>query len=62
VSVTTTFYRPPEAVAADVDRMVAMARARGGGVILSPSSSMMENMPLESVLAFYRCARGATLA
>jgi len=61
VSVTTAFYRPPEEVAADVARMVALAKARGGGVILSASSSMMENMPLESVLAFYRSGREARL-
>lgn len=62
VSVTTTFYQPPAAVQADVARMIALARSRGGGVILSASSSMMENMPLESVLAFYRCGREALLA
>lgn len=53
VSVTTTFYQPPEVVRQDVKRMVDLAERRGGGVLLSPSSSMMENMPTESVLAFY---------
>lgn len=37
--------------------MIDLSHKRGGGVILSPSSSMMENMPTENVLAYYRACR-----
>ncbi len=56
VNVTTTFYMTPEKIRADVGRMVALSRQRGGGVVISPSSSIMENTPLENVLEFYKCA------
>lgn len=59
VSVSTTFYRGPDAVRADVDRIRGLASARGGGIILSPSSSIMADTPAENVLAFLRRARGA---
>ena len=57
IGVSSTFYETPEVIRADVRRMVDMAAARGGGIILAPSSSMMENMPLENVLAFYDAAQ-----
>ena len=56
VNVTTTFYQTPDAVRSDARRMVTLARKRGGGVMLSPSSSIMENSPVENVLAFYDAA------
>jgi hypothetical protein len=56
VSVSSTMYQTPEAIRKDVARMVELARARGGGVVLGTSSSMMENMPVENVLEFYRAA------
>ena len=56
VNVTTTFYQTPEVISADVQRMVNLSKARGGGVILSPSSSIMENVPVENVMAFYEAA------
>jgi hypothetical protein len=56
VSVSSTMYRTPDEVRSDVRRMVELARGRGGGVILATSSTMMENMPLENVLAFYAAA------
>jgi hypothetical protein len=56
ISVTTTFYQPPETVRADVQRMLSLAQQRHGGVILSPSSTILENAPMESVLAFYEAA------
>jgi len=56
ISVTTTMYTTPERIRKDIDRMVALADKRGGGVIISPSSTIMENTPVENVLAFYRYA------
>ncbi len=56
INVTTTFYTTPEITRADVQRMVNLARTRGGGVILSSSSTIMENAPVENVLAFYEAA------
>ncbi len=53
VNVTTTFYQTPDIVRADTQRMAELARKRGGGVIISPSSSIMENAPVENVMAFY---------
>ncbi|MBU2494991.1 MAG: uroporphyrinogen decarboxylase family protein [Candidatus Omnitrophota bacterium] len=56
VNVTTTMYTTPEKIKVEIIRMVSLAKTRGGGVILAPSSSMMENMPVENVLAFYEYA------
>ncbi len=56
INVTTTFYATPEIIRADVQRMVNLARTRGGGVILSSSSTIMENAPVENVLAYYDAA------
>ncbi len=56
VNVTTTFYQTSAAVRADVQRMVNLARQRNGGIILSPSSSILEDVPVENVLAFYDAA------
>jgi hypothetical protein len=56
VSVNSTMYQTPAAIRADIGRMVELARQRGGGVLLGTSSSMMENMPVENVLAFYEAA------
>lgn len=57
VSVSSTFYLTPDDVRKDVERMIDLARQRGGGVVLAPSSSMMENMPTENVLAYYEACR-----
>ncbi len=59
VNVTTTMYTTPEQIRADVDRLGSLAGKRGGGVILSTSSTLMENTPVENVLAFYDAARYA---
>ena len=61
INVTTTFYQTPEVIRADVQRMVGLARQRGGGVILSPSSTILENAPIETVLAFYEAAAAQRL-
>ncbi|MCD4824329.1 MAG: hypothetical protein K8S55_06960 [Phycisphaerae bacterium] len=53
VNVTTTFYTTPQEVCDDVTRMIDLANSRNGGVIIAPSSSMMENMPVENILAYY---------
>ena len=53
---TTTFYQTPDAVGADVRRMIDLAKRREGGVILSPSTTILENAPVENVLAFYDAA------
>ena len=57
VNVTTTMYTTPEEIAKDVQRMLSLSKARGGGVVLCPSSSLMENMPVENVMTFYERAR-----
>ncbi|MBU0715276.1 MAG: hypothetical protein KJ964_07965 [Verrucomicrobia bacterium] len=56
VNVTTTMYTTPEKIRSDIRRMVDLSKQRGGGVVLSPSSSIMANTPLENVLAFYKYA------
>ncbi len=56
INVTTTMYTTPEEIRTDIRRIVSLAKSRSGGVVLSPSSSMMENMPIENVLAFYECS------
>ncbi len=53
VNVTTTMYTSPEEVRADVKRLVALSNKRGGGIILSSSSSIMENTPTENVMALF---------
>jgi uroporphyrinogen decarboxylase len=57
VSVSTTMYGTPEAVRDDVRRMEAIAAARGGGVILSASSTIMEDTPVANIAALYACGR-----
>jgi hypothetical protein len=57
VSVTTTMYRTPAAVQDDVRRMKAIAAGRGGGVILSASSTIMEDTPAENIAALYAYER-----
>ena len=52
-NVTQTIYTTPEEIRKDVKRMVDLSDKRGGGVILSPSSSIMANTPTENVLALY---------
>ena len=52
-NVTQTIYTTPEEIRKDVKRMVDLSDKRGGGVLLSPSSSIMANTPTENVLALY---------
>jgi len=61
INVTTTFYQPPDRIRDDVQRMVNLALRRHGGVILSPSSTILEDAPVESVLAFYEAAAAQRL-
>ena len=56
VNVTTTMYTTPEQIRNDIRRMVDFSRQRGGGIVISTSSSIMENTPLENVLEFSKCA------
>ncbi len=60
INISTTFYQSPAAIRADVQRMIGLARRRHGGVILSPSSTIMGNTPVENVLAFYEAAATQT--
>ncbi|MBN1445537.1 MAG: hypothetical protein JW957_05475 [Candidatus Omnitrophica bacterium] len=56
INVTTTMYTTPEKIREDIGRMVSLSEKRHGGVIISTSSTIMENTPVENVLAFYRYA------
>jgi len=53
VSVTTTMYQGPTAIAADKARMQRIFDERGG-VILGSSSTVMADTPVENVLELYR--------
>jgi len=53
VSSNSTFYTTPEEVHSEVQRMINLAHSRKGGVIIAPSTSIMEDTPCENVLAFY---------
>jgi len=52
ISVTTTMYETPEAVLRDIERMQRIHDIRGG-VILGSSSTIMDDTPVENILAFY---------
>ena len=53
VSVTTTMYEGVEVVRKEKQRMQDLFDKRGG-VILSPSTTIMENTPVENVLELCR--------
>jgi hypothetical protein len=57
INVTRTFYESPEAVRSSVARMCRMAETRGGGVVLFPSSTIMDDSPVDNVLAFFSADR-----
>jgi hypothetical protein len=56
VNVTTTFYETPASVRSEVQRMIDLSRNRGGGTVIMASSSIMENTPVENVMAYFEAA------
>ncbi|MCK4983096.1 MAG: hypothetical protein KAS17_09245 [Victivallaceae bacterium] len=50
ISVTTTMYEGVEAIRKDKQRMQNISNKQQGGVILSSSSTVMDNTPIENVL------------
>ena len=53
LSVTSTFYMEAEAIRGDIRRMEAISAERGGGVIIAPSSTVMEDAPARNIRAYY---------